>query len=55
MWKLGGIRNNADAKGMSNILLSCPATRKFRKQFLRKKWMNTNEDVAYKNILSSIN
>jgi len=42
----------ADAKGMSHILLRCPATRQFKGEFIRKKWMYTNEDVVYENILN---
>jgi hypothetical protein len=33
------------------ILLSCAETRKRRREFLNKKWLNMSAEVAYKNIL----
>jgi hypothetical protein len=55
VWKLRGIRRglkkgtcplcrgNEDIK---HILLSCPETKKWRMQFMSKKWLCINEELA---------
>jgi hypothetical protein len=64
VWKLRGIRRgwekgtcplcrgNEDAK---HILLSCPETKKWRMQFINKKWLCVNEELAYKKIVNCTN
>jgi hypothetical protein len=38
-----------------HILLKCLETRKWREQFLSRKWVTANEEVAYKRILNCTN
>jgi hypothetical protein len=64
VWKLRGIRrrwekgtcplcrDNEDAK---HILLICPETKKWRMQFINKKWLCINEELAYKKIVNCAN
>jgi hypothetical protein len=64
VWKLRGIRrgwekgtyplcrDNEDAK---HIPLSCPETKKWRMQFINKKWLCINEELAYKKIVNCTN
>jgi hypothetical protein len=41
-----------DAK---HIVLKCFATKKWREEYINSNWLNINEDLAYKNIISCIN
>jgi hypothetical protein len=43
---------NEDAK---HILLSCPETKNWRMQFINKKWLCINEELAYKKIVNCTN
>jgi hypothetical protein len=64
VWKLRGIRRgwekrtcplrrgNEDAK---HTLLSCPETKKWRIQFINKKWLCISEEPAHKKIVNCIN
>jgi hypothetical protein len=45
-------RDNEDVK---HILLSCPETKKWMIQFINKKWLCINEELAYKKIVNSTN
>jgi hypothetical protein len=57
VWKLRGIRRglekgtcplcrgNEDAK---HTLLRCPETKKWRMQFINKKWLCINEELAHR-------
>jgi hypothetical protein len=45
-------RGNGVAK---HILLSCPETKKWRIQFINKKWLCINEKLAYKKIVNCTN
>jgi hypothetical protein len=38
-----------------HILLKCSKTRKWREQFLGRKWLTVNEEVAYKRIINLTN
>jgi hypothetical protein len=38
-----------------HILLKCSETRKWREQFLRRKWLMLNECIAYKKIINCKN
>jgi HKD family nuclease len=41
-----------DAK---HILLNCPETKKWREELLCSKWLNKNEDIAYRKIINCTN
>jgi hypothetical protein len=41
-----------DAK---HIVLKCIETKKWREEYVNSKWLNINEDLAYKKIISCIN
>jgi hypothetical protein len=43
---------NEDVK---HILLGCPETKKSRMQFINKKWLCINEELAYKKIVNCTN
>jgi hypothetical protein len=36
-------------------MLSCPETKKWRMQFMNKKWLCINEELAYKKIVNCAN
>jgi hypothetical protein len=60
IWKLRGVRKGCyplcrEEDGVIHILLKCSETRKWREQFLNNKWLNINEDVAYKIIINCTN
>jgi hypothetical protein len=38
-----------------HILLKCSETRKWREQFLSRKWLVVNEEVAYERIINCAN
>jgi hypothetical protein len=38
-----------------HVLLKCSETRKWREQFLRRKWFRLNEWIAYKKIVNCNN
>jgi hypothetical protein len=35
---------------VKHIVLSCPETRKCRREFVTKKWLNKKEEAGYKSI-----
>jgi hypothetical protein len=41
-----------DAK---HIILKCLGTNKWREEYVNSNWLNMNEDLAYKKIISCIN
>jgi HKD family nuclease len=41
-----------DAK---HILLKCSETTKWREEYVNSNWLNINEDLAYRKIISSTN
>jgi hypothetical protein len=38
-----------------HMLLKCPETKKWREEFVCSKWLNRNEDITYRKIISSKN
>jgi hypothetical protein len=64
VWKLRGVRRgwgkgtcplcrgNEDVK---HVLLSCPETKKWRMQFINKKWLYINEEQENKKIVNCTN
>jgi hypothetical protein len=64
IWKLGGMRKGSE-KGKCplcteeedpiHVLLKCSKTRKWREQFLSRKWLRLNELIALKKIISCNN
>jgi hypothetical protein len=61
VWKLRGNRRRLEKgtcllcrgnKDVKHILLSCPETKKWRMQFINKKWLHINEELAYKKIVN---
>jgi hypothetical protein len=49
---LSAIQSNEDVK---HILLSCPETKKWRMQFMNKKWLCINEELTYKKTVNCTN
>jgi hypothetical protein len=45
----------SDDEDPAHILLSCSEARKWRKQFLSRKWLMLNEGIAYKKIINCTN
>jgi hypothetical protein len=43
------------ADGVKQIILKCSETRQCRKQFLSRKWLIVNEEVAHKRITNCNN
>jgi hypothetical protein len=46
------MQGNEDAK---HILLRCPETKKWRMQFINKKWLCINEELTCKEIVNCTN
>jgi hypothetical protein len=64
IWKLRGMRKKfekgryplcSEDKDAIHILLKCSETRKWREQFLSRKWLRLNEWIAYKKIINCTN
>jgi hypothetical protein len=64
MWKLRVIKKKMDGgrclsrfgkEDSKNVLMSCTETRKWRTQFLNRKWRNVSDKVASKKILRCTN
>jgi hypothetical protein len=64
IWKLRGSRKGVEkgtrplclgTEGTKHILLECPETKYWRMEMLCKRWMDINEEVAYRKILSCTN
>jgi hypothetical protein len=60
-WKLRGIRRGFDRgscplclgqEDAKHILLKFPETKKWREEHVCSKWLNINEDIAYRKIIS---
>jgi hypothetical protein len=64
VWKLRGIRRGLE-KGTSplcmgnedvkHMLLSWPETKKWRMQFMSKKWLCINEELAHREVIKCTN
>jgi hypothetical protein len=64
IWKMRGMKNRSE-KGrcplcsedeeVIHILLKCSEMRKWREQFLSRKWLMLNEGIAYKKIINCTN
>jgi hypothetical protein len=64
IWKLRGMRKGSEKarcplcsedEDATHILLKCSETRKWREQFLRRKWLVLNEWIAYTKIINCTN
>jgi hypothetical protein len=64
IWKLRGMRKGFEEGRCSlcsenedaiHILLKCSETRKWREQFLSRKWLKFNEWIVYKKIINCTN
>jgi hypothetical protein len=64
IWKLRGMRKGFERRRCSlcsededaiHILLKCSETRRWREQFLSRKWLVLNECTAYKKITNYTN
>jgi hypothetical protein len=62
IWKLRGIRRGFDGRrcplGLEvkdAMLLKCPETKNWRGESVCSKWLNINEDTAYRKIISCTN
>jgi hypothetical protein len=61
IWKLRGMRKGfekgrcSEDKDAVHILLKCSVTRKWREQFLSRKWNRLNEWIVYKKIINCTN
>jgi hypothetical protein len=60
IWKLRGMRKgfqkgrcslSSEDEDAIHILLKCSGKRKWREQFLRRKWLRLNEWIVYKKII----
>jgi hypothetical protein len=61
IWKLRGSRKGVEkgrrplclgTEGTKHILLECPETKYWRMEMLCKRWMDINEEIAYRKVLS---
>jgi hypothetical protein len=59
-WKLRRIRRGSDRGRFppclgemeaKHIMLKCPETKKWREELVCNKWLNINEDIAYRKII----
>jgi hypothetical protein len=57
VWKLRGVRRGLEkgtfpqcrgSEDAKHLVVSCPETKKWRMQFMNKKWLCINEELAYK-------
>jgi hypothetical protein len=64
IWKLRGIRRGfgrgrcplyLEEEDAKHILLKCSETKKWKEECLNSKWLNINEDLAYRKIISCTN
>jgi hypothetical protein len=64
IWKLRGIRKGFERgrcplclgeEDAKRIVLKCFETKKWREEYVNSNWLNINEDLAYKKIISCIN
>jgi hypothetical protein len=64
IWKLRGLRNGfengrcplcSEDEDAIHMFLKCSETRKWREQFLSRKWLGLNEWIAYKKIINCTN
>jgi hypothetical protein len=64
IWKLRGSRKSAEKvtcpiclgkKDTTHILLVCPETKNWRTEMLCKRWLDINEEVAYRKMPSCRN
>jgi hypothetical protein len=64
IWKLRGIRRRfergrcplcLEEEGAKHMLLECPETKKWREELVCSKWLDINEDTAYRKIISCTN
>jgi hypothetical protein len=64
IWKLRGSRKGIEKEtyplclgeeDSKHILLECPETKSWRKEMLCKQWLDINEEVVYRKILSCTN
>jgi hypothetical protein len=64
IWKLRGMRKGfekgrcplcSEEEDRIHILLKCSETRKWREQFLSRKWLRLNELIAFKKIINCNN
>jgi hypothetical protein len=46
---------NMGEEDAKHIVLKCFETKKWREEYVNSNWLNINEDLAYKNIISCIN
>jgi hypothetical protein len=54
-WEKGICPLYKDNGDVTHILLRCPETKKWRMQFVNKKWLCINEELAYKKIVNCTN
>jgi hypothetical protein len=64
IWKLRGIMRGFERgrcplclgeEDAKRIILKCLETKTWREDYVNRKWLNTNEDLAYKKIINCIN
>jgi hypothetical protein len=64
IWKLSGMRKGfekgrcplcSEEEDPIHILLKCSETRKWREQFLSRKWLRLNEWIVFKKIINCNN
>jgi hypothetical protein len=64
IWKLRGIRRGfergrsplcLEEENAKHILLKCSETKQWREEYVNSNWLNINEDLAYRKIISCTN
>jgi hypothetical protein len=64
IWKLRGIRRGFERgrcplcfgeEDAKHILLKCSETKMWREECVNRKWMNINEDLGYRKLISCTN